>query len=83
MDVRGAYNLVHVKEGDEHKVEFHTVYGHFEPLVMQYRTKNTCEDFQWYINDTIWESLDNFASAYWDNIQIYSYSVEEHQQHVK
>ena len=30
IDLRGAYNLVWVKEGDEWKTTFHTKYGHFE-----------------------------------------------------
>jgi hypothetical protein len=63
LDVRGAYNLVRVKEGDEHKLAFCTRYGLFEPLVMPFRTTNPPADFQGYINDTIREALDRFAST--------------------
>ena len=31
LDVRGAYNLLRVKEGDEHKLAFRTRYGLYEP----------------------------------------------------
>jgi hypothetical protein len=72
LDVRGAYNLVRVKEGDEHKFAFLTTYGLFEPLVMQFGTTNAPADFQGYINDTIRDALDRFASAYLDDILIYS-----------
>jgi hypothetical protein len=83
LDERGAYNLVRVKEGDEHKLAFRTRYGLFEPLVMQFGTMNAPADFQGYINDTIREALDHFASAYLDDIPIYSNSIEEHEEDVK
>jgi hypothetical protein len=72
-----------VKEGDEHKLAFRTRYGLFEPLVMQFGTTNAPADFPGYINDTIREALDRFASAYLDDILIYSNSIEEHEKHVK
>jgi len=83
LDVRGAYNLVWVKEGDAHKLAFRTRYGLFEPLVMQFGTTNVPAAFQGYINNRIWEALDNFPSAYLDDILIYSDSEEEHVEHVK
>jgi hypothetical protein len=83
LDVRGAYNLVRVKEGDEHKLAFRTRYGLFEPLVMLFGTTNAPADFQGYINDTIREALDRFASAHLDDILIYSDSIEEHEEHDK
>ena len=50
---------------------------------MQFGTTNAPADFQGYINDTIREALDRFASAYLDDILIYSNSIEEHEEHVK
>jgi hypothetical protein len=50
---------------------------------MQFGTTNAPADFQGYINDVIWEALDDFASAYLDDILIYSDSEEEHIEHVK
>jgi hypothetical protein len=50
---------------------------------MQFGTTNAPADFQGYINDTIREALDRFASAYLDDILIYSNSIEEHDEHVK
>jgi len=70
-DVQGAYNLLRVKEGDEHKLAFRTRNGLFEPTVMHFGTTNAPEDFQGNINNTIWEALDEFASAYLDDILIY------------
>ena len=83
LDVRGAYNLLRVKDGDQHKLAFQTRYGLYEPTVMQFGTTNAPADFQGYINNAIREALDDFASAYWDEVLIYSDSKEEHVGHVK
>jgi len=82
-DVRGAYNVLRVKVEDEHMFDFRTGYGLFEPMVMQFGTMNAPADFQGYINNTIREALDDFASAYLDDILIHSNSEDEHVQHVK
>jgi hypothetical protein len=36
IDLRGAYNLVCIKEGDEWKTTFRTRYGHFEYTIMPF-----------------------------------------------
>jgi len=82
-DVQGAYNLLRVKEGDEHRLPFQTRYGLYEPTVMQLGTTNAPADFQGYINNAIREALDDFASAHLDDVLIYSYSDEEHVGHDK
>jgi hypothetical protein len=83
LNVREAYNLLHVKEGDEHKLAFQMRYGLYEPTVRQFGTTNAPADFQGYINNAIREALDDFASAYLDDVLIYSDSEEEHVGHVK
>jgi hypothetical protein len=83
LDVRGAYNLFRVKEGDEHKLAFRARFGLYEPTGMQFGTTNAPADFQGYINNAIGEALDDFASAYLDDVLIYSNSEEEHVSHVK
>ena len=72
-----------MKEGDEHKLTFRTRYGLFEPTVMQFGTTHATADFQGYINHTIREAVNDIASAYRDDILIYSDSEDEHVDHVK
>jgi hypothetical protein len=50
---------------------------------MQFGTTNAPANFQGYMNDTIREALDCFASTYLDDILICSNSIEEHEEHVK
>jgi hypothetical protein len=53
LDMRGAYNLLRAKEGDEYKLAFQTRYGLFEPTVMQFGMTNAPADFQGFINNAI------------------------------
>jgi len=55
----------------------------FESTVMQFGTTNAHLDSLGYINGAIREALDDFPSAYLDDILIYSNLEEEHVEHVK
>ena len=79
LDIRGAYNLIRMKEGEEWKTAFHTHYGLFESLVMPFGLTNAPATFQTYINETL---ADRFCSAFLDDT-IYSETYEEHVVHVR
>ena len=82
LDVRGAYNLLQVAEGDEWKMVFWTRYGLYEFLVMPFGLTNALADFQHFINDALHSFLDHFCTAYLDDILIYSAMLGEHWEHV-
>ena len=46
--MRGAYNLVRIKLGDEWKTTFRTRYGHFEYKVMSFGLTKMLELFSTY-----------------------------------
>src|SRR5258706_14683541 len=83
LDIRGAYNLIRMKEGEEWKTAFRTRYGLFESLVMPFGLNNAPATFQTYINETLAEFLDRFCSAFLDDTIIYSETYEEHVVHVR
>jgi hypothetical protein len=83
IDLRGAYNLVQVKEGDEWKTTFRTRYGHFEYSVMPFGLTNALASFQHMMNNIFQEYLDHLVVIYLDNILIYSRNEEEHVHHIR
>jgi hypothetical protein len=64
LDVRGAYNLIRMAEGEEWKTAFRTRYGLIECLVMPFGLTNAPADFQRFINHVLNPFLDRFATAY-------------------
>ena len=53
IDLRGAYNLVRIKPGDEWKTAFRTRYGHFEYLVMPFGLTHAPAISQYMMNDIL------------------------------
>jgi len=83
LDLRSAYNLVRIKEGDEYKTAFTCKFGHFEYLVMPFGLKNAPAVFQHFINDVLEDCIGKFAYAYIDDIIIFSSNFATHLIHVK
>lgn len=83
LDIISAFNKLRIKEGDEWKAAFTCRYGLFEPLVLPFGLSNGPASFQAYINHALRGYLDQFCTAYMDDILIYSQNLDEHRQHVK
>ncbi|KAI2645990.1 Transposon Tf2-6 polyprotein [Labeo rohita] len=83
LDLRSAYNLIRIKEGDEWKTAFLTTRGHYEYQVMPYGLANSPAVFQSFINEIFKDLLNKYVIAYIDDILVYSKSEEEHIKHVR
>ncbi len=83
LDLRNAYHLVRIREGDEWKTAFNTPRGHFEYLVMPFGLSNSPAVFQALVNDVLRDMVDQFIYVYLDDILIFSSSLQEHVQHVR
>ncbi|KAL0185475.1 hypothetical protein M9458_021172, partial [Cirrhinus mrigala] len=70
LDLRNAYNLIRIREGDEWKTAFSTTTGHYEYRVMPFGLVNSPSVFQSFIND-VWVII------YMDDILVYSESLEK------
>jgi len=68
--------------GKEWKMAVRTCYGLFESLVMPFGLMNAPSDFQSLINDVLRSYLDDFCTAFLDDIFIYSNTLEEHKEQV-
>lgn len=82
LDLKAAYNLVRIREGDEFKTAFRTRRGQFEYLVMPFGLTNAPAVFQRFINYVLSDFIDKFVVVYLDDILIYSKSLDDHRQHV-
>ena len=83
LDLRGAYNLVRIADGDEWKTAFRTRFGSYEFQVMHYGLTNAPASFQRFMNDVFKDLLDVCVVVYLDDILIYSETPEDHLQHVR
>ena len=84
LDVRAAFHKLRIREGDEWKTAFRTRFGLFEWLVTPFGLRGAPATFQRYINGTLKDFLDDFCTAYMDDILVYtSGNLEEHRARVK
>ncbi|KAI2645252.1 Transposon Tf2-6 polyprotein [Labeo rohita] len=83
LDLRSAYNLIRIREGDEWKTAFLTTRGHYEYRVMPYGMANSPAVFQSFINEIFKDLLNKYVIAYIDDILVYSKTEEEHVDHVR
>jgi hypothetical protein len=84
LDVIAAFHKIRVQEGDEWKTAFRTRYGLFEWLVTPFGMTGAPATFQRYINSTLQDYLDEFCSAYIDDVLIYSDgSLKDHREKVR
>ena len=83
LDLRNAYHLVRIRQGDEWKTAFNTPSGHYEYQVMPFGLTNAPAVFQALINDVLRDMINHFVFVYLDDILIFSKSRHEHCQHVR
>lgn len=65
LDLRNAYHLVRIREGDEWKMAFNTHLGHFEYLVMPFGLTDAPA-----VNDVHHDFINHFVFFYLDDILI-------------
>ena len=61
LDLRNAYHLVRIREGDEWKTGFNTPRGHYEYLVMPFGLTNAPAVFQGMVNDVLRDMINKFV----------------------
>ncbi|XP_075172214.1 uncharacterized protein LOC142243902 [Anomaloglossus baeobatrachus] len=83
LDLRGVYNLVRIRSGDEWKTAFNTRDGHYEYCVMPFGLCNAPAVFQELVNDVFRDLLYVCVVVYLDDILVFSPDLQTHRENVQ
>src|SRR5947207_2357922 len=68
FNIYNIFNHIYIAKENEYKIVFHIKYNHFKYLIILFNLCNASIIFQFYINDILYEFLNEFYIIYLDNI---------------
>jgi len=83
LNIISTFNKLQMHSDSENYTIFIIALKAYKSKVLFFELINDLTSFQQYINDVLWDFLNNFYQVYLDNILIYSKTQREHKQHVK
>ena len=83
INIRQAFHKLRMAIESEDATTFASRFGSYKWKVMPFELTGGPASWQRFINDFLWEYLNNFCTAYLDDILIYSTNLKDHRKHVR
>ena len=83
INIRQAFHKLRMAIESEDATTFASQFGAYKWKVMPFGLTGGPASWQRFINNLLWEYLNDFCTAYLDNILIYSTSMKEHRIHMR
>jgi len=83
LNIISTFNKLQMHSDSENYTIFIIALEAYKSKMLLFELINDLISFQQYMNDVLWDFLNDFCQVYLDNILIYSKTQREHKQHVK
>ncbi len=83
LNIISAFNKLRMHFDSENYITFITALEAYKYKMLSFKLTNESIFFQQYMNDVLWNFLNDFCQAYLDDILIYSKTRKKHRDHVK
>jgi len=83
LNIISAFNKLQMHLDSKNYITFITALEAYKYKMLSFELTNESISFQQYINDILWDFLNDFCQVYLDDILIYSKMRKKHKDHVK